>query len=229
MRFLPVFSFACILFVQLAPKALAFESRFGKKIDLDILEADMMENEEPDDNAAFKMERGEDGKLHPTGQELMPKPEMLFAELKAEYDTKEKVEEVAEKWTTLLFTNGLQVRPYPIDDNRLLFVVNTGMYDTEEFKQFALNQEETKVIEYKQQKYYPGDSKDNKGPNGVDMKRVQEILAKQGISLNGMPGANKKKGRKKRKGKTKRQKREEKRKRKEANKKAKQKDAKDDL
>mmetsp|Transcript_5954 Transcript_5954/g.8181 ORF Transcript_5954/g.8181 Transcript_5954/m.8181 type:complete len:226 (-) Transcript_5954:167-844(-) len=225
MRFLPVFSFACILLLQVAPKALAFESRFSKKIDLDVLEADMMENEEPDDNAAFKMERGEDGKLHPTGEELAPKPEMLFVELKAEYDTKEKAEEVAEKWTGLLFTNGLQVRPYPIDDNRLLFVVNTGMFDTEEFKSFALDQEETEVVEYKQQKYYPGDEKKKGG--GVDMKKINEILAKQGISLG---GGNAPVGRKKKKQrKTKRQKREEKRKRKEAKQRAKQKDAKDDL
>jgi len=138
----------------------------------------------------------------------MPKPEMMFVQLKEEYDTKEKVEKVAAKWTQLLITNGLKIRPYPIDDNRLLFVVDTGMYDTEEFKKFALDQEETKVFEHKSQKYYPGQDNNNGVP---DMAKLQEILAKQGISL----GNEQQKKRRKKQGKTKRQKREEKKKRKE--------------
>jgi len=135
-----------LLALALLPPTAVGASRFGKKIDLELLEADLMEDEDPDDNAAFVMEKGDDGKLHPTGESRLPKPEMMFVELKEEYNTKKKVEEVAEKWTSLLWTNGLKVRPYPIDDNRLLFVVDTGLYDTDQFKKFALDQEETKVL-----------------------------------------------------------------------------------
>jgi len=211
-------SAALVLWTLLAgtlpPSAEAgMNSRFNRKIDLEVLEADLMEDEEGDDNAAFDMKRGEDGKLHPTGDPKTPKPEMMFVQLKEEFDTKDKVERVAEKWTSLLYTNGLKVRPYPIEDNRLLFVVDTGMYDTEEFKQFALSMEETEVFEYKQQKYYPGDQ--NKGAGAYDMKKIQEMLKKQGISLGDSPGTKEGKKKKKKKRKTKRQKMEEKRKRKE--------------
>ena len=157
------------------------------------------------------MERGDDGKLHPTGEAIKPKPEMAFVTLKPEFDTKEKTEEVAEKWTSLLWTNGLQVRPFPIDDNRLLIVVDTGLVDVDALKSFVLTQEEIEIFEYKQQQYRPGDAGGLKGDNGIDMAKVQRLLKAQGISMDDTP-ARKKKNKNKL---TRRQKRERKKKRKE--------------
>ena len=45
---------------------------------------------------------------------LTPKPEMMFVELKPEFDTKEKAEKVADKWTSLLYTNGLKVQKHAL-------------------------------------------------------------------------------------------------------------------
>eukprot|EP00471_Norrisiella_sphaerica_P013984 CAMPEP_0184500378 /NCGR_PEP_ID=MMETSP0113_2-20130426/44573_1 /TAXON_ID=91329 /ORGANISM="Norrisiella sphaerica, Strain BC52" /LENGTH=200 /DNA_ID=CAMNT_0026888721 /DNA_START=274 /DNA_END=873 /DNA_ORIENTATION=- len=187
------------------------KSSFARKVDLGVLEADLMEDEEPDDDAQYVMERGKDGKLHPTGPALGPSPEMLFVTLKSEYDTEEKCQKVAGKWAGLLWTIGLEIRPFPIGDNRLLFVIHTGMGDVQRFKDFALEQEETDHIEHKQQKSYPGKSGQGRGANGnVDMEKIRKMLAKQGIQMGDDAPVRKSK---KRKGKTKRQKREEKKKR----------------
>ncbi|GAB5368562.1 hypothetical protein AAMO2058_001330100 [Amorphochlora amoebiformis] len=152
------------------------QSRFARKIDTQKLEADLLHDEEPDDDAAYKMEVGEDGRFHATGESLTPKPEMMFVQLKKEYAvTEDEAAEVARKWTDLLWTNGLNVKPYPIGPGRLLFVVNTGMYDFHQFKDFCLDQQETETFEYKNRKYYPGGEIPD-GSEAFDMAKIEKML-----------------------------------------------------
>eukprot|EP00457_Paulinella_chromatophora_P017112 gb/GEZN01018075.1/.p1 GENE.gb/GEZN01018075.1/~~gb/GEZN01018075.1/.p1 ORF type:complete len:200 (+),score=43.55 gb/GEZN01018075.1/:28-627(+) len=96
------------------------------------------------------------------GHVLPPKTkmEMVFTEVKT--GSKRETEELTTKWTAILSTGQLLLKSYAIEENRILFVVESGYRDVMRLKEFVLSQPETVNFEWNQQKSTPEDWKKNK-------------------------------------------------------------------
>ncbi len=69
------------------------------------------------------------------------KTEMGFVTLRKELvKNKEETEKTGVKWQQLLATNGLEVKPYAIEEDKLLFVVQSGLMDMLTIRTFAIDQ-----------------------------------------------------------------------------------------
>eukprot|EP00741_Cyanophora_paradoxa_P006632 tig00001029_g6416.t1 len=80
---------------------------------------------------------------------------------------------LAVRWKDLLFSAGMDSQIFAIEEDKLLLVVSDQLKVPDVMK-FVLNQDETVVFEWNQQKFYPEkkDKKDSKSSSGKKKKKT---------------------------------------------------------
>jgi len=82
-------------------------------------------------------------------------PQMMFATLNySDCCTKNRSEEIANKWASMLRAGGMELNVYVIEDNQVLFSTNAGFH-AGEIRDYAVQQPECVAVEWNQ-KRMPG-------------------------------------------------------------------------
>ena len=152
------------------PKVAKRSSQFRKDLDLEALEREWADEEEDDwheDTREWKEKEKEKERL------LAPGPceagfdmasfmqasqasntgglQMSFVSVHS--DEKKVAEEMATRWSTILKSGGVDVKPYVTDKNTILFTQDDGRWF--EFKKFVLAQPEVKKLSINNKDHFP--------------------------------------------------------------------------
>jgi len=77
----------------------------------------------------------------------------MFISFNPDIDTKEKALEIAGRWVSMLQNGHIELKPYPIEDNRFIFIVDDGAKVAEVLKVLR-EQKEFNYAEIDQQKHF---------------------------------------------------------------------------
>ena len=95
-------------------------------------------------------------------------PTMMFATV--DYDgccVKAETEKMANRWSSLLYSTGMDAQAYVIEDDQILFSSQHGLH-ADEIKQFALQQPECVAVEWNQNRVAgPAETEEWKAKNAV--------------------------------------------------------------
>ena len=85
--------------------------------------------------------------------QVKPGPTMMFATVNYEgcCEEKKKTEELANKWSAMLHSSGMDASAYVIENDTVLFSTQAGMHAAE-IKHFALEQPECVAVEWNQKR-----------------------------------------------------------------------------
>jgi len=184
---------ACGLLLQARSTAADFRTPLSdEEVDKIAAQWDEQEDEDPDDEeviAKKKMEasrngnglsmedikkmKGPDVSQQINAAQKKDKMTMLFVSMNPVVKSKEEMETLSQRWTGMLANNQVNVKAYPIEDKKLLYVINDGSQGTELIN-FLIQQSEVDIIEVDSQKTYGKKSWSKKNP-----KKVKAAAARQ--------------------------------------------------
>jgi len=185
----------CGLLLQASSTSADFRTPLSdEEVDKIAAQWDEQEDEDPDDEeviAKKKMEAGRRGggpslediqkmKGPDISQQInsaqkKDKMTMIFVSVNPVVKSKEEMETLSQRWTGMLANNQVNVKAYPIEDKKLLYVINDGS-QAAELLNFLKQQDEVDIIEVDSQKTYGKKSWSKKNP-----KKVKAGAAKQEV------------------------------------------------
>eukprot|EP00455_Lapot_gusevi_P024550 TRINITY_DN255_c0_g1_i2.p1 TRINITY_DN255_c0_g1~~TRINITY_DN255_c0_g1_i2.p1 ORF type:complete len:189 (-),score=86.94 TRINITY_DN255_c0_g1_i2:92-658(-) len=142
-------TFLLILLLGLVSLSFAWKD-WSKVKDADLdKEINAMEDDDPDN----PFRKNADGSPVPKES---GHTQMAFVTLRPEYSTtKSATELLGYKWAEILKTGGVRMRPYAVEDDKLLFVTEGGLNDMSQVQKYVMDQPESLEFEWNQQKVKP--------------------------------------------------------------------------
>jgi len=147
--------FALLLLLLFSPYYLNGAGAVGKKKltekELQDLEDQWFEDEEDDPDYLTRWKKGANGERVPPKH---GKSEMAFVALHKPI-TKDETSKWGGQMADVLNSGGVDVKAYPVEAGKVLFVVDKGFKDMMKVQKFILKQEKVVDFEWNQKKSYP--------------------------------------------------------------------------
>merc|ERR1712194_832852 len=146
--------------------------------------ADEWEDDEEKEEYAYKPPKPKAGLGMEKLQKLKGNPKKMQAMMFATIDyegccVKADTEKLANRWSSLLYSTGMDAQAYVIEDDQILFSSQHGLH-TNEIKQFALQQPECVAVEWNQNRVAgPAETEAWKAKNAVKKSAKDAEAAKK--------------------------------------------------
>merc|ERR1719491_506084 len=142
--------------------------------------ADEWEEPEEKEEYAYKPPKPKAGLDMEKLQKLKGNPKMMFATI--DYEgccVKADTEKLANRWSSLLYSTGMDAQAYVIEDDQILFSSQHGLH-ADEIKQFALQQPECVAVEWNQNREAgPAETEEWKANSAVKKAAKDAVVAKK--------------------------------------------------